>query len=119
LGCYGGGILRGAGTKRIDAFATDGFQMMNYVPEAQCTPTRSALMTGRFAIRSGSTKAMGPGMPGGLVAWEKTMGDIFSKAGYKTLCMGKWHIGADEGRWPALFLERLQLVQRPLVQRRA
>ena len=32
LGCYGGGILRGADTKRIDEFAADGFQMMNYAP---------------------------------------------------------------------------------------
>ena len=100
LGCYGGGILRGADTKRLDAFAKDGFQMMNYAPEAQCSPTRSAVMTGRYSIRSGNTKATAPGMPGGLVAWENTMGDIFSEAGYKTLCMGKWHIGADEGRWP-------------------
>ncbi len=100
LGCYGGGILRGADTKRLDEFAENGFQLMNYAPEAQCTPTRSAIMTGRYSIRSGNTKATAPGMPGGLVAWEKTMGDIFSEAGYKTLCMGKWHIGEGEGRWP-------------------
>ena len=42
LGCYGGGILRGADTKRLDEFAENGFQMMNYAPEAQCSPTRSA-----------------------------------------------------------------------------
>ena len=100
LGCYGGGILRGADTKRLDEFAENGFQMMNYAPEAQCTPTRSALMTGRYSIRSGTTKATPGGFPGGLVAWERTMGDIFSEAGYKTLCMGKWHIGDSEGRWP-------------------
>ena len=43
LGCYGGGVLRGADTARIDAFAREGFRLMNYAPEAQCTPTRSAL----------------------------------------------------------------------------
>ena len=100
LGCYGGGMLRGADTKRIDEFAADGFQMMNYAPEAQCSPTRAALMTGRYSIRSGNTKATAPGMAGGLVAWEKTMGDVFSDAGYATLCMGKWHIGEGDGRWP-------------------
>ena len=34
LGCYGGGLLRGADTARIDAFAAEGFQLMNYAPEA-------------------------------------------------------------------------------------
>jgi arylsulfatase len=100
LGCYGGGILRGADTKRIDTFAQEGFKLLNYAPEAQCSPTRAALMTGRYSIRSGNTKATAPGMAGGLVAWEKTLGDLFSEAGYATLCMGKWHIGDDDGRWP-------------------
>src|SRR5262245_12275554 len=46
LGCYGGGILRGADTKRTDKFATEGAKLTHYVVEPQCTPTRSALMTG-------------------------------------------------------------------------
>src|SRR5262245_61052634 len=50
LGCYGGGVLRGAATPRIDMLATEGFRLLNYNVEAQCTPSRSALMTGRFAI---------------------------------------------------------------------
>ncbi|MDT5167194.1 MAG: hypothetical protein QOD02_509 [Mycobacterium sp.] len=100
LGCYGGGILRGAHTKRIDAFAAQGFQLLNYAPESQCTPTRSALLTGRHAIRSGNHTASGHGMPFGLVSWERTLGDIFSEAGYATSCLGKWHVGDEEGRWP-------------------
>ena len=48
LGCYGGGILRGADTKRIDKFASQGAKLTHYVVEPQCTPTRSALMTGRY-----------------------------------------------------------------------
>ena len=70
LGCYGGGILRGADTKRMDKFATEGIKLTHYVVEPQCTPTRSALMTGRFPIRSGNhTIALG-GNAGGLVRWE-------------------------------------------------
>lgn len=100
LGCYGGGILRGADTKRIDKFATQGAKLSHYVVEPQCTPTRSALMTGRYPIRSGNhTIALG-GNAGGLVAWEQTIGDILSDAGYATSCLGKWHIGAEDGRWP-------------------
>jgi arylsulfatase len=101
LGCYGGGVLRGAETKRIDVFAKEGFQLLNYAPEAQCTPCRSALMTGRYSIRSGNHTVTLAGEAGsGLVAWERTLGDIFSEAGYATLCTGKWHIGDDDGRWP-------------------
>jgi Sulfatase len=69
LGCYGGGILRGADTRSIDAFATEGMKLLNFAPEAQCTPSRSALMTGRYAIRSGNHTVALPGEEGGLVAW--------------------------------------------------
>jgi arylsulfatase A-like enzyme len=54
LGVYGGGILRGAPTPRIDKLASEGTRLLNFNVEAQCTPSRSALMTGRFAIRSGT-----------------------------------------------------------------
>ncbi|WEK51328.1 MAG: arylsulfatase [Candidatus Kaistia colombiensis] len=100
LGCYGGGILRGANTARIDAFAAEGLQLLNFAPEAECTPSRSALMTGRYAIRSGNHTVALAGDEGGLVAWERTIGDILSGKGYATACFGKWHIGASDGRWP-------------------
>jgi arylsulfatase A-like enzyme len=100
LGCYGGGILRGADTKRMDQFAKESAKLTHYVVEPQCTPTRSALMTGRFPIRSGNhTIALG-GNAGGLVAWEKTIAEILADAGYVSSCLGKWHIGAEDGRWP-------------------
>lgn len=100
IGCYGGGILRGAETRRIDAFAGEGIKLLNFAPEAQCTPSRSALMTGRYAIRSGNHTVALAGSEGGLVAWERTIGDILSAAGYATACFGKWHIGDSRGRWP-------------------
>lgn len=99
LGCYGGGVLRGADTRRIDQFAQEGFQLLNFAPEAQCTPSRAALMTGRHAIRTGNHMAAA-GADSGIVAWERTMGDLFSAAGYATMCMGKWHIGDRDGSWP-------------------
>ena len=100
LGCYGGGILRGAETRRIDQFAYEGFQLLNYAPEAQCTPSRTALLTGRYAIRTGNHTVAMAGAESGIVAWERTLGDVFSDAGYATMCMGKWHIGDCDGRWP-------------------
>jgi hypothetical protein len=45
LGCYGGGILRGAPTPRLDRLATKGTRLLNFNVEAQCTPSRSALMS--------------------------------------------------------------------------
>jgi arylsulfatase A-like enzyme len=101
LSCYSGGPFRGCVTERIDAFAGEGFRLTNYCPESQCTPTRSALMTGRHAIRSG-THSVPIGQVGGwgLVAWEKTTADILSEAGYRCAIYGKWHVGEGPGRWP-------------------
>jgi arylsulfatase A-like enzyme len=100
-GCYGGGILRGAATPRIDHFAAEGFRLLNFAPEGQCMPSRAALLTGRHAIRTGTHTVAPAGSSGsGIVAWERTLGDLFAEAGYATMCMGKWHVGDGTGRWP-------------------
>ena len=99
LGVYGGGELRGAATPRLDAFAKEGTLLQNFNVEPQCTPTRSAFMTGRRPIRSGTTKVVW-GMLYGLTNWEVTMAELFSSAGYKTGMFGKWHIGDVPGRFP-------------------
>lgn len=58
LGVYGGGELRGAATPRLDKLAQEGMRLQNFNVEPQCTPTRSAFMTGRRPIRSGTTKVV-------------------------------------------------------------
>jgi len=69
-GCYGGGITRGAPTPRIDTLAAEGTRLLNFNVEAQCTPSRSAIMTGRFSIRSGTHSVpMGGGLDG-LTQWK-------------------------------------------------
>ncbi len=103
LSCYSGGPFRGAWTENIDNFAKQGLRMTNYAPEAQCTPSRSAVLTGRYSIRSGthSVPIGGSGSGGwGLVAWEKTLGDLLGAAGYACSMFGKWHVGEGPGRWP-------------------
>jgi arylsulfatase A-like enzyme len=100
LSSYSGGPLRGVSTTRIDTFANEGMMLLNFAPEAQCTPSRSALMTGRYSIRSGNHTVALAGSKSGLVRWERTLGNIFSDAGYTTAIVGKWHIGDSEGRWP-------------------
>ena len=99
LGVYGGGELRGAATPRLDKLAQEGMRLQNFNVEPQCTPTRSAFMTGRRPIRSGTTKVVW-GMLYGLTNWEVTMAELFSSAGYKTGMFGKWHIGDVSGRFP-------------------
>ncbi len=50
LGVYGGGATRGASTTRIDRLAAEGLRLTNMNMEAQCTPSRSSLQTGRFIV---------------------------------------------------------------------
>jgi arylsulfatase A-like enzyme len=100
LGVYGGGILRGSPTTRIDKLASEGMRLLNFNVEAQCTPTRSALMTGRFAIRSGTHEVPIGGGPDGLTLWEVTIANLLSAQGYATGMWGKWHLGSLESRFP-------------------
>ena len=100
LGCYGGGVLRGAPTPRIDTLATEGIRLLNFNVEAQCTPSRSALMTGRFPIRSGTYEVPLGGVPDGLTQWEITIAELLSAQGYATGMWGKWHLGSAEERFP-------------------
>ena len=100
LGTYGGGILRGAETPRIDALADEGMKLLNFNVEAQCTPSRAAIMTGRYAIRTGNGEVpLGSGAYG-LTRWEVTMAEMLSDTGYSTGMFGKWHLGDSEGRYP-------------------
>jgi len=104
LGCYGGGVLRGAPTPRIDGLAADGLKLLNFNVEAQCTPSRSALLTGRHPIRSGTQTVPITGGPDGMTRWEVTIAQALSEAGYATGMWGKWHLGSDpESRSPVEF----------------
>jgi len=100
LGVYGGGALRGAPTPRIDALAGEGMHLTNFNVEAQCTPSRSAIMTGRYAIRSGTHSVPLAGGLDGLTQWEVTIAELLSQAGCATGHFGKWHLGSSEGRLP-------------------
>jgi arylsulfatase len=100
LGVYGGGVLRGAPTPRIDTLAAEGMRLLNFNVEAQCTPSRSAIMTGRYAVRSGTHSVPFGGVPEGLTQWEVTIAKVLSSTGYATGHFGKWHLGSEHGRLP-------------------
>jgi arylsulfatase len=101
IGVYGGGVLRGAATPNIDGIATEGFQLTNFNVEAECTPSRSALMTGRYGIRTRQRQDGPPrGVWYGITKWEITLAEMLSDSGYATGIFGKWHLGDTEGRYP-------------------
>ena len=100
LGSYGGGITRGAPTPRLDALAREGTRLTNFNVEPSCTPSRSAVMTGRHPIRSGTYSVPVDGKPYGLVQWEVTIAELLSQQGYATGHFGKCHLGDSEGRYP-------------------
>ncbi|KAJ8034468.1 Arylsulfatase G [Holothuria leucospilota] len=58
-----------------------------------CTPSRASLLTARLGARTGITKVLETSTFGGLPINETTFGETFSKAGYKTGMIGKWHMG--------------------------
>jgi arylsulfatase A-like enzyme len=95
--CYGGNTS----TPRIDKLASEGIRFQNYTVECQCTPSRSAILTGRQSVRSGTYTVPLPGQgPNGLAPWEYTIAELLSDAGYATSLWGKWHLGDVEGRLP-------------------
>src|SRR5262245_58544171 len=63
IGAYGGGELRGAPTPRIDRLAAESLRLTQFLVEPSCTPSRAALMTGRYSIRSGLSLVALEGTP--------------------------------------------------------
>ncbi|HUB85763.1 MAG TPA: sulfatase-like hydrolase/transferase, partial [Rhizomicrobium sp.] len=99
LSCYAGPI-RGVMTPRLDKFAGEGIRLTNFSVEPECTPSRTALMTGRLPIRCGTSSVVMTGGKDGLSPWEYTIAELLSDAGYATAHYGKWHLGSAEGRYP-------------------
>jgi arylsulfatase len=95
IGAYGGGELRGAPTPRIDQLAAESLRLTQFLVEPGCTPSRAALMTGRYSIRSGLSLVAVAGSPISLPATEITMAEMLREAGYATAMFGKWHLGAE------------------------
>jgi len=100
LGAYGGGAVRGAPTPRLDRLAAEGMQLTHFLVEPGCTPSRAALMTGRYSVRSGLGTIILGGLRNTLQAKEYTLGELFKSQGYATGTVGKWHLGSEEQSWP-------------------
>ncbi|XP_071505899.1 arylsulfatase I-like [Diadema antillarum] len=81
-------------TPNIDALAQEGVMLTNYYVTPICTPTRSAIMTGRHPIHTGlQTGTITADMPYALGLNETTMPQYLRRLGYRTHMVGKWHLG--------------------------
>jgi arylsulfatase A-like enzyme len=89
-------------TPNLDALAKGGVKFSQLYVQSMCTPTRAALMTGRYPFRYGLQSLVIPGPAGfGLDPGERLMPQCLKDAGYTTAIIGKWHLGhADLKYWP-------------------
>jgi len=91
-------------TPNIDRIAQNGARFTNgYVSYCVCGPSRAGLMTGRYQDRFGYSRnpLFTPNDPQmGLPLSEETLADVLKKANYKSLAIGKWHLGAHESLHP-------------------
>ena len=101
-GCYGGGKAVGADTPVMDRLAREGLRLTCCYSQHTCTPTRSAILTGRLPVRTGLIRPILAGDKLTANPWdgETSVAKILSDAGYYSLLTGKWHIGEGEGMRP-------------------
>ncbi len=104
LGCYGG---KDAPTPTLDTMAQSGMRFTSgYVTCPVCSPSRAALLTGRYQHRFGHENNIGQswelehGEFMGLPKSEKTLAERLKAVGYRTAAIGKWHLGVDAGFHP-------------------
>ncbi len=86
LASYGG--VRGVPTPNIDKIGREGIRLTNFNVEFSCTPSRIAILTGRYATRAGEDYYSG------TTLWENTLAEQLKTAGYATALFGKWDLGS-------------------------
>jgi arylsulfatase len=101
-GAFGGGALLGAAPPNMDRLASEGLKLTSTYSQPTCTPSRSAMMTGRLPARTGLTR---PILAGDVITsnpWkdETSIAEMLSAAGYFTILVGKWHTGELPGMRP-------------------
>ena len=102
-GCFGGGASIGAATPNMDKLAAGGLKLTSTYSQPTCTPTRSAILTGRIPFRTGLTRPILAGDKLTKNPWadEMSLPTILSASGYKTVLSGKWHVGELKGMRPS------------------
>ncbi len=91
LGSYGHPTIK---TPNLDQMAQDGIRLTSfYVAAPSCTPSRAALLTGRYPFRSGLSNVLLPESENGIPQTEVTLAEKLKEQGYNTMAIGKWHLG--------------------------
>ena len=94
LGCQGHPLIK---TPNIDRLASEGQRWTSfYASYFACNPSRAALLTGRLPYRIHEGKSLWASVP----SREVTIAELLRKKGYKSACIGKWHLGMDNGEHP-------------------
>ena len=90
LGCYGSRL----NTPNLNRMASEGVRFLRFnTAHPVCSVSRASWLTGRYATRSHVQDAYMPGVSTGMDLGEKTLADILKPRGYKSMCIGKWHLG--------------------------
>jgi arylsulfatase A-like enzyme len=98
VGCYGSNIP----TPNLDQMAADGIRLDHfYAASAVCSPSRAALLTGRYPPRVGVPNVLIPTDQSGLSLTETILPQVLKPLNYSTMCIGKWHLGTNPGYMPA------------------
>ena len=92
--------VTGIDTPNINDFAAEGMSLMRMYTEPACTPTRTAMLTGRHPVRTGIEEVKVALVGEGLAAAEVTLAEILKEVGYNTAHVGKWHQGDIEEAYP-------------------
>jgi arylsulfatase len=95
LSCHGNPILK---TPNIDRLHREGVRFTDFMVSPTCSPTRSALMTGRHEFRNGVTHTINERER--LTLSATTLAQVLKSAGYATGIFGKWHLGDEPDHWP-------------------
>jgi arylsulfatase A len=97
LGSFGHPSIQ---TPRLDRLAGEGVRLTTFYAAPSCTPSRAALLTGRYPLRSGMNVVLMPDAKTGMPASELTLAELLRSAGYHTAMVGKWHLGDQAGFLP-------------------
>ncbi|MCL4111160.1 UNVERIFIED_CONTAM: hypothetical protein GTU68_038502 [Idotea baltica] len=101
LGCYGAQDVK---TPNIDQLASEGMRFTDFqVPSSVCSPSRAALLTGRYPMRNGFPVAQNKSEKHKNYTLHKdeiTIAELLLEQEYATMCIGKWHLGFKEDSQP-------------------
>ncbi|MDG2104300.1 MAG: sulfatase-like hydrolase/transferase, partial [Pirellulaceae bacterium] len=91
LGCFGSPDIQ---TPHLDQLADEGRKFTSFYSACSvCSPSRAALLTGCYPPRVGLTKVLFAQDSKGLNPEEVTLAEMLKQVGYRTACIGKWHLG--------------------------